>query len=240
MSNFNEYAFFRNEEIDRDELEKTHTLITRYRDDFLENHALQNVLLNMGYELEQRPSSLNDILNAVILRSKSIFHLTFLQQMIKQAREPKIGIVSSPRILMLGQQEQESVKTQEGYDFFGVEEFQYQWMGDSHIRELVEQYKSKLEAALNEFNSQFILIRMYHSLNIFIPPESIFDSEREISEEINSALTQESYTALENAYYSKARELYLGTRPTWEKLRQDDFGKKFVLNELELAQAFKR
>ena len=79
-----------------DGIRKAHELVTRLRNEFIENKGLQNLLLNLGlnlgYEREngQYCDSFFNIYDQCFNRTRAIIHLTFLEHAIKLVTQPPL------------------------------------------------------------------------------------------------------------------------------------------------------
>jgi hypothetical protein len=202
-----------------------HKKVGKYKNHFLTDNILQNVLLNGGYELEDRPKSFINCCASYNGKRVST-HLYFLEEMKKISTEPKLTVVKIPAIITSENDDIISLETPEKFDSEKVENFQIEWMKNSIVN-VIREYEKVLKNALDEYVMQYILVRMERARNHFIPND--WKKEKKIQGEISSVFDHESYSILDSAYYEMGNRFFNSAAALWKKLNDDDFGKMFIL-----------
>ncbi|MBW2997638.1 hypothetical protein KY349_04835 [Candidatus Woesearchaeota archaeon] len=229
---------------DRDKAEQIHRIVTSYRDELMTNHLLQDVLLNDGYELpdDERPKSFLDLGGAVFNRSMVILHLTYLETMIDHATRPKNAYVSMPVIDTSGETGivfpggidalPIEITTAEGHDLELIEMIQRGWFENTDVAEVVRKYHSVLNESFDEFNMQYVLLRVHHAPRHIMPDEET----EQLAKEMKSIMDNDAFTALDSAYYNLAMSFMREAGGLWEKLNDSEYGRFFRLTQEEVHE----
>jgi hypothetical protein len=246
MVNFRDYYF--PGDIDLKGTEKLHNLVVQYRDQFLRNEPLQELLLNDGCKLEKPVTSFHELRDNIYLRTATSLHLSLVEKLTELATKPSILVVNHPLIIpyqtgqLMGQVPTEEERiTQGGFDAETVESIQTEWMRNPKVGATVREYKDVLERAFGEFNLKFVLYRMYRALMSNIPDE--WKQVYRIQGRIKKAFGEkrdEKLASLDNAYYNTAKKFLGGAGGLWSKLNQTDFGRKFLLTNEELVDGMRK
>ena len=224
--------------------EEAHSLVTEFRESLLTDHALQNVLLNRGYELDEdeRPRSYFDLGDATWARKNVILHLMYLGQTIELATRPQIACVSIPNVLFPDENgvfPEAKANTPGGLDYARIEQLQEQWMRNIDVVEKIREYKRLLDESFGEFNLKLVLSRAYNSRN------HIYFGEEEAAESryfglMQSVISPEAFVALDSAYYDMANRIAQSTGNLWKSLWESEFGRNFVLSAEESLAGMRR
>jgi hypothetical protein len=227
--------------VDPEKAEGLHNLTKEYRDGFLENKHLQNLLLNTGHPMddEERPKSFHDIQDLVWHRTIVSVSLQYLDYTMDLATRPQQVIISEKSktesgssILTYPFDEPELiVRTPQGYDFEKIEQLQCQWFENSSITETVRKYREKLTESFDEFDLKFILTEMDRTRILLIPDK--LKEEFKLQSRIKDAMKNDKYgllyTALDRAYYQRATMIERDASPLWKTLSETEYGRNFVL-----------
>lgn len=225
----------------REDVEKLHELTGEFKDRFLEDHELQDLLLNDGYDVPtaNRPTSLRSYTTS-INGMKVCGHLGLLDCLIGVSTIPDdLVVISYPHILLPGETDNVKIETSSGKDLERIERIQIDWMENHESRKLVREYQKKLESASEEYTMQFILGRIQNSRHKFMPQDSAFAEVRKLNERVKEVFEQKVYQVLDNAYYNKGTGFFRSCAPLYERLAADGFGKNFILT-LEEENKFLR
>lgn len=229
-------------ELDMRKLERLHETVGKYRDEFLTNDALQDVLMNGGYELERerRPQSFLDIRDGTILRTQAVLSKTVVDHAIDVVTKPQMWVMPAPTLWIPGQgAPEERPTTAQGYDFERIEDLQRQWAEDTQTVTAVRKFQSELEEALDPFNMKFIINSMVRIKPRLDRKEN--DKATLIEREIERVIFPEGYSALDSAYYVRGRSQMNAVARAWEELQKSEFGKFFTLTAEEVRRyTFKR
>lgn len=221
-------------EAEVDKVKALHQLVGDFKEDFLGNEILQNVLLNRGYEIEEtRPKSYADVPGPAFNSKITGICLTYVEHIMGISTKPSLLAVKTPRIVIPGQIDETKIETFDGHDADKVEHLQKQWMTNHETREKIRDYHETLEKAMDEYAMQFILNCINHSRINFLPLD--WKEEREIQERVTKAWDSKSYGVLDSAYYNMAQRFFIGVGRLWEELKEDDFGKLFVLPQEDIS-----
>ena len=225
-------------EADLEKVKALHKLTGEFKDSFLTDHKLQDLLLNRGYMLEnhERPTSFRRYTTA-INGMKTCCHLDFLDAITNAVQKPVVVTFSRKPIILPGESDELEIKTLDGYDAIEVEELQTAWMENPKARNLVRQYKNILEQALDEYSMQFILGRIEYSRQGFLPDEPSFQTVRASQQKASEAFDKKSYVILDDAYYNKGTNFFRSAGRVYEQLQADSLGSKFILSIEEEQQA---
>ncbi len=238
VRSLSEYLLYRNFDVKK--TERLHLLVGEFRKSFFQNHALQNLMLNRGYEPEKRPESFFDLRNGVFNRNFTIFHLDYLEQMVRLATTPQVIFVEGAKpIIVPGEPEQLVFRTAGRLDAAAVEEFQKQWFEQIDAREWINHYKQTLYDAFDEYNMQLILGFMDRTTRCVGQFDIHSDEERRLHKEIIDSLVPVSFLALDNGYYKLGTRFFRQAGEFWEKLNESEYGKMFILQQGELIEALK-
>ncbi len=232
-----DYCIVGNVSLER--VESFHDLVMDFRERFLEDHALQDVLLNGGYELDksERPTSFYNF-QSVINGMKVCINLMFLEYVIDVATRPRLDIIKSPLIIIPGEEEPTRLVTPEGFDSEGVDQLQTDWMREHTVVEIIRKYQRTLTEALGEYSAQFILGRISYARSISIPSPH-WKEGVSIVESINKVFDPKSFNSLDTAYYSMGNLFFRSASTPYQKLSQDDFGKEFILSQEEVVKGLR-
>lgn len=225
-------------DIDIEKIKVLHNLVLNFRERFLKDHAVQNVLLNRGEEIpnDKRPESYHNY-SLTIIGAETSIHLATLNYMINMATSPKLTIVKSPGVLLAGEEKEDILETPEGHNALYVETLQREWMENPQITKILREYQRTLTDSFGEFTAQFILARIDYSNGLFVPPE--WKEERAVLESIAKAFSIPAFHALDSAYYEKGRIFLKAAGPLWQQLSKDNFGARFTLSQEEVRQYLK-
>jgi hypothetical protein len=229
---FNEYAFFG--DVDTQKIRKLHELVVEYSSRFFEDNALQDLLMNRGFEVDERPKDWFSFGGACWNRKKVILHLAFLNMMMGAATKPRLAVVKSPLIVVPGQYQEARTETPEGWDAEVIEQLQEEWLRNSEVSQTVREYHNVLSDAFGQYNLQWTLWAMHHCLISFIDP--MFEDEARYQKRIKKVMTPEGYTALDSAYYNAGNRSFRAAGNLWEKLNASEFGRKFILDQKTVQQ----
>lgn len=232
---FSRYTIFG--DISYDDVRELHKLVVEYKERLFEDHILQDVLLNNGFELEDRPKNWFDVNLGCWNRRKILMHLSFLEMMLDLVSKPRLVVVKSPLIIVPGQEQKTEIETPEGWDAEKVECFQKEWLKNSEISRAVRSYQEQLGLAFDEYNSQTMLLLMQDCLKSFIDPS--WKRERKHQEKIGEVLTPKSYEAMDSAYYNMGNRNFRAAGGLWDYLSKSEFGRHFVMTIEEESQALK-
>ncbi|MEK6918995.1 MAG: hypothetical protein AABW73_03060 [Nanoarchaeota archaeon] len=228
--------FFTNNDkpLDIERLRKLHELVGEFREQFLTNKDLQDLLMNRGYELEEedRPSSWYELTGGPpTLRVQNARHLTAVEVMMDLATRPRLVALEKTRILIPGKKDETRVITPEGYDAGKVEILQREWMENSDITPTIREYRDLLTASLDEFNLQLVLSMTFNaSRSAFIDEK--WESGR-LQRRTQEIVFPNGYSALDNGYYNFARRKFFHCAATYEKLQESGFARRFTLTQKE-------
>ena len=112
------------------------------------------------------------------------------------------------------------------------------WFDCPELSQKVRKYEAVLNEALDEFNLQFIVIKLpYACQRPFIPDEC---EERNIQIAIGKVANLRDVNDLDNAYYNMGNRLYMQAGKVWEELQKSEFGKLFCLTQENLQKAMKQ
>jgi len=175
------------------DVEPLHNLTLELTDAFLSDEVVQNLLLNGGYALEDRPKSFFDLRCSVWNRTHTMSHLLHLRMtrlLAKKSERPEYKEVSPT----------------------------------------LEKYARVLYSAFDEFNLQFILGRIDRARTPFLDDDW---EEHKLQKRIKRCFTEVAYSALDSAYYNKAKNFFAQAGPVWDELASSNYGRVFVLNQKE-------
>ena len=234
-----EYPIFG--KIDLARLHELHSFVGECRERIFEDRALQEVLLNGGYEFEsedKRPKTFHAIGDPTINRTKTSMHLGHLEGVIDLVTRPRLVVIESPLIFVPGKKNDVEITTPEGFDALKVEMLQRRWAENSRVRESVREYQKLLGEAFDEYNLKCVLFGAHRARSY---RAAIKDKEKDkIYQEIERVMYSEGYSALDSAYYGMGNRFFRMAGGVWEKLIADDLGKFFVLTEEEAAEGLGR
>ncbi|MFH1359141.1 MAG: hypothetical protein ABIH37_04590 [archaeon] len=212
-----------------------HNLAGEFKESFLTDHELQDLLLRQGYKLEdnERPTSFRQY-HTTINAMRACTHLNFLDYFTETMTKPSSIIIPKTKLILLpGEEDVFSIETPEGHDAIGIAELQEEWMENHRAREFVTDFKGRLENALDEYSMQFILMRMCCCRGAFLSYEQAFEEVRELQKRIEKVLDRKSYVVLDNAYYEKGNRLFLLAGEVYGQLLEYPLGRKCVLSKEE-------
>jgi len=225
-------------DVDIKKAEALHKEVCRFTDELIQNHAMQNVLMNHGYELEEeRPSSYLDLMGGSWNRKKVCLHLSYLDMMLDLVTQPNIVAFKRPAIIANEAEDKLSISSARGFDFDKIESIQREWMKSPETGNLVREYKKALEAAFDEYNLQFVMGMMQYARRSNIPSD--WKDEHAVQVRIDKVMDTKAYTALDSAYYMAGNRLFQSAGPLWQKLDQDNFGKFFRLTPEEVTRGLR-
>lgn len=233
------------ENIELNRVAALHEMVRQWRERFLEDHEIQDLLLNRGYSIDdpKRPETYHDIHDMIWNRSRCSLHLSHVENLINLVIKPGIVAVRFPSKVILVREGQgiiwpdlpeepePTLETPEGFDATRIERLQQLWLLNTRITPKIRAYQQALQTAFDEHNMKFILGRMYYAQMPFIP--SNFGRVYEIHQEMRERMDVPSFSALDSAYYGRANTLFSGAGRIWEVLSRDRFGKLFILNKDE-------
>lgn len=229
-------------DVDQSKLERLHSLVVKFRDSFLDNHPLQNLLLNHGYEPEDRPISYHNVHNSVFNRTLTSVMLHYLDHMVDLATMPQVVQVTTPLIVIpeIGGDYTDSleVRTLAGHDAGKVELLQTQWFEQTDVVEVVREYQGTLQIAFDEFNSQFMLNLMRQS-RLDLTHEC---EESRLQDRIRDAFMpsiRETHNPLDNVYYEAGCRALQTASPLWKRLNETEFGRFFILQQDEVEKGMR-
>jgi len=229
-------------EVDLEQAGKVHTLAQRFRRELLEDHDVQDLLLNRGYDIPKanRPNSFHDIGVTTWNRRKVSSHIRYLEFVMDLAIKPGLVTVEKESIVdLLGQEPIEHVKTS-GFDAEYVEKLQRGWLENHEERETVRKFQKCLHQSFDEYNMQMVLGLMPITLGHFFPPTEGFYAVLKLQGEVKAAFGENlksTYPFLDNAYYNMAQRYFRSAEPIWTKLSETGFGKSFILMPDEVEQS---
>jgi hypothetical protein len=227
-----------------EETEALHELVQRYREEFFENHVLQDVLLNRGDWIpdEERPGSFLEIPSVVILHEQTRLHLSYVELMIEKATKPVNVYVSAPRSLEVGdcgvllpnciEDREISLQTADEIPYENIELVQRGWFEHPHVVETVRKYQAALSETFDEFNLQMVLGRIERGRSVFTTD----DEKQAVVDEIAGRWNVPSYHALDSAYYEMGRRMFGAAGQLWQELDEHEYGQLFRLEPEELRR----
>ena len=231
-----EYCVVYGENIDEEKAGSLHNLVIKLKDSIFEEGAPRNLLLNEGYELklEELPRSYLDLQNSVWNREKMIAHILYLNYAINLAAD-----LQQPDLINYGVHDRLEDIMEEFYNRLdGLEKVQTAFE-NPELYITVGAYHKKLSEALDEFNLQLILQRMYHTSTIFIGD---FDSEEYKLQQkiIECGIRDTKYLdLLDKAYYNKGILKFKKAGFVWKILGVLPYGKYFILEKNEVNNFLK-
>jgi|GEM_PF-3087852 len=216
---------------DRKNVKPLHELVEEFKEDFLKNHVLQNVLLNQGYALdpEERPETYFDIADSIWHRSQVSIGLAVLETMIRIATEPQLVC---PVYNISLDKEPIEFKTAHGLDAAKVEVLQQDWFAHTDITEKLRELQATLSKSFHEFNLKFILNTMAYAQGLFLESKE----EKAIQERITQTWDSNAHRALDNAYYSMGNRFMAAASPIWQEIFSHPYGRLFVLSSEEMHE----
>ena len=229
-----------------------HDLTVRFRDKLFTNYALQNVLLNDGYDYKEnseRPISFFDLGDAVWIRSMTLGHLSYLRLVIDKVTKPflvipKIPLIdTSGRTCLVFPNDLADSLTPITLSASGdinpekLEAYQRLWFEEDEVRNDVRAFEKRLAEAFDVFNLNYVRTKILNAPH-FAPYEG---EEVGIIDEISKVRGfREAFGELDDAYYSNARSLYGGCNSLWSKLNSSESGKLFILSQEEIREFLKK
>ncbi|MBC8495009.1 hypothetical protein H8D36_02545 [archaeon] len=220
------------------QLETLHNLVVQYKHALFENHILQNVLLNSGYQIENRPTSFFDLEDAVWPRSHVKANLIFLEYVIDRATKPEITIVETTlgKIIPASEYEGEELSfvTAEGFDAIGIERLQEEWFANPDITDVIRQFQAALTKSFNEFNQKYVLSCMLDATKSFL--DLGWKEEQGYQNKIKGVLNAKTFIAFDTAYFNTARMDASAAGGPYQKLAESEFGKLFLLEEKQMSE----
>lgn len=238
IKDISKYCFLlRNADLEK--VKELHKTTGEFRESFLENHILQDVLLNKGYEVENRPESFFDIADSTFNRTKTLIHLACVNYLMNSAIKPQLAVVTIPTIIIPGEEFQVAIKNTKGVNFESIEEFQKQWMKNP-ISQTVRKYQEQLTSAFDEYNMKFMLNLIYRAKINSIARGNDWVEERKLQDIIEKVADSKAYSVLDSAYYNMGNRAYRGCGRLLKELNENDFGKMFILNMDEMTNVLKK
>ena len=221
---------------DPEKVRKLHGLVSDFKENILTDKILQNFLYNRGYEMEgDRPEKYSELGHVSIAGRMAALASIYLDYMMDLATRPQLTRVESPKIIIPGK-EQETKFLSGSHNAEDIERLQREWFKNLKVVEAIRAYKENLERAVEEFSMQTILSRVGFARSNFIPYEKAWEQERKIQKRLLEAWDSESVPVLDNAYYSTAKGLLHPVSKIWQRLIEDNFGRKFVMTKEELLK----
>ncbi len=240
---------------DLKELEKLHKVIEKYKEKIFTDFNIQDTLLHRGYETEEpRPTSFHQLYDSTYIRTRTSIHLGVLEKMIETATKPHLitvqkqpkGIIKATSGMIYPNyfEENFSFKTPEDYGFQNIEDIQKNWFNEPETVEQIRNFQSSLNNAFDEFNLNFILVKMYKALDKFIPEGfETHNVQQEIIKGFGDryeSVVGERFSLLNNAYYNSGKRFFHQAGRYWLVLNESDFGKMFILSHDEEKESIKQ
>lgn len=224
-----------------------HELAVELRDGLLGNEAIQNLIMNKGYRLEddQRPTSYHDVSGGTFNRKKISLQLIYgnlamdvatRQERIALMREEGVeyseGGVILPESVSLLEEPEISLVTPEGFDIDYVENLQEGWVLNPKTAQVIREYVGELSKSFDDFNLQLILTKMQQR-----GEDPISSNEGEIGEfqsRITDLMAKENidpavFSALDRGYYREATIHERRAASLWKDLNEDPYGMNFIM-----------
>jgi hypothetical protein len=234
-ADFNQYMIFG--DVDRDKCKQLHDLVVEFHDTIFTNSDVYDLLMEQGYEPDERADSFFAFNDAIMLRSKVLINLFFLNHTIELATKPHLLEVISNQPIVYTEpnpEEPEITLSEGGYDFKQVETFQKQWLANPEVTKQLTDYQSVLQNSFDQFNLNFILARIYSVKNSYIPD---WEDIQKVKTRIDAVFESPLYTPMDNAYYNVARRHATHAGSLYEKVAQTEFGRMFLLSTDETQKA---
>jgi hypothetical protein len=226
-------------DFDANKVKQMHETAGEFRERFLEDKILQNVLLNKGYELEKNYKSFLDILDSTINRSIIAAHLTYINKMTDLMTTPQLAVITTPVIIIPGKEEVPKITTPSGMNLLAIESLQEEWRNNP-VSETVGEYQKYLNLAFDEYNMKFMAGLIDRAKMHFINSGKEWAEERKIQERINKVADSRAYSILDSAYYNMGNRFFNGCGALWKKLDSDEFGKFFILYNEDVHEFMKK
>ena len=212
----------------RTQAEHLHEEVGRYRDLFLEEPALQNVLLE---EAREPLKHLWDVYDQTFHRTNIALQLMYVDHVMTLVTHPQLTAVEHP--FDLSYQGSPTMIRQGNYDHDKIESLQRQWL-ESGVAETVRAFRKGLEEAFDEYNLKFIL----NKIQFLLLPADIGEDDRYTQEirHLKKTIPWQCFNALDSGYYMRANSLAKGIQPLWKQLSIDDYGLFFIIKPDELQR----
>jgi len=225
MADFSSYMFIG----DPARVEALHNLTVEYKNDFLTNEHLQNVLLNHAYPMEddERPKSFHDRHDMVWHRSVVSVSLVYLDYVLDLATNPKRADAQRSLIYQPGFR-----KTRAGHDVDKVRQLQAEWPYNMAVVDFLRMYREELTSAFDEFNLKSVLRKMLDVTRLGFIPEQL-EEENQIRDRISEVWDGECCGALDNAYYRMAIRYMEEAGNFWGYLNNTRYGRFFIMSPEE-------
>ncbi len=221
-------------DVDIEKVKKLHKTVGEFRESFLEDHLLQNVLLNQGYEIEgERPESYFTQFDAIRNRTKVLIHLMLLEDSIDLATRPQLAIIETPTIIIPGQKQEPTIKTPMGISLEDIEELQHDWRDKGDVVETIREYQKTLKLAFDEYNMQFILGKIIRSREFPVLYGEKWEKERKLQKRIEDVTDFRAVSVLDSAYYGMGNRFLRAGDRLYKQLSKDNFGRRFLTTKEE-------
>lgn len=217
---------------------KLHTLVKDTRDELISNTFMQDVLFNRGYILdeEKRPRSYLDISCGIPNRRLALVHLALLERMLEIVSGPVVIAPETKIVASMKEAIQGPRLMAHGLDYTAVESFRSEWTNQPGVRKEVEEYRTQLGLAFDEYNLGLVLnLIQAKGISQFLFPE--WKEQNAVQERFKVAFDRQAYSCLDSAYYNAGNREYNLAGQHWEKLNESEFGKKFILSRQEALKA---
>jgi len=233
IRNLEEYCFLLGD-VNLDKVRELHKTVGEFRESFLKNHLLQNVLLNKGYKVEDKdmPTSYLTQIDATYNRTRTLVHLMVLENLIELVTIPQLAIIKTG-IIIPGREQDTGIKTPQGVSLENLEEFKKDWIKNEKVVETIREYQKTLNLAFDEYNMQFILGRMNESKRHAPLYGDQWEKERALQDRVERVTDSKSFTILGRAYYNMGAHFFRDAGPLHKELSKDKFGKKFLTSRDE-------
>ena len=231
------YFLLRNADLEK--VKELHKTTGEFRKSFLENHILQDVLLNKGYEVKDRPESFLDIIDSTFNRTKTLIHLACVNYLMDSAINPQLAVVTIPTIIIPGEEFRVAIENTKGVNFESIEEFQEQWMKNP-ISQTVRKYQEQLNSAFDEYNMKFMLNLINRARINSIAMGDDWVKERKLQDIIENVADSKAYYVLDSAYYDMGNRSYRGCGRLRKELNENNFGKMFILDMDEMTNVLRK
>lgn len=219
---------------DMKKVEVLHKFTGETRERLLVEEAMQNVLLNHGYEFEgKRPLSYLDLMGGCFNRRKAVLHLTYLVMMQNLVEQPTLASVKIP-LIFTPEDDKTTVQTSGGQDIERVEWLQEQWMRSPEVGRAIRNYRKALDESVDEYNMGLVLNLNYHARICSIPMD--WKEEYNVHSELRKKFDSDAYSVLDSAYYNKANALLRASGEFWKELDATALGRFFRLTLEEEAE----
>lgn len=253
MADFDSYFFVG--DVDLKALRKLHDLVADYTSRFFSDEDLQDHLVNEGCKPDkERPKSFRELFDRTFLRTRTSFHLSFLERVVDVATNPGLVVIGreasriisySPGDILFPSTPRISATTADGYSIESVEEFQEQWLKSPEVVRDVRELQSYLQRVFDEFNLKYVLFAIHNSSKT--PDYLLKDKEASIQEEIAGVFGRSVdskrgmlLNQMDSAYYNLGKRFFAFCQSPWERLNASEFGRKFILSPEEDAGLLKK